>query len=397
MSRKLLLLLLLFTLSVQSSRALQLSPTARISLLTCEPGNEIYSYFGHTALRLHDPGNKIDLVFNYGVFSFDAPNFVYRFAKGETDYMLAVQYFSDFMQEYIYYKRSVHEQEIDLTPDERQRLFDLLVENAKPENRVYRYNFFFDNCATRIRDRVEEVLHNKIIWAQETEKPVTFRDMLDRYVPGNTWAGVGIKMALGIPADKQITYYQKMFLPDYLSKDFSEAKVSRDSVDAQLCLPRTTVYNAPPQEFKPELWSPVNVIWAFFILVLIFTVWQYRKRKAGIWLDFIIYLLFGVAGFVLVFLTFVSTHPATGWNLNLVWALPTHFLFAFVLLIKPMREKLKGYHWFTAGLLVLFLLSMPLLPQTFHWLVIPLSLMLLLRSGKHVLDDLRLRENAQAR
>ncbi|GET26799.1 DUF4105 domain-containing protein [Prolixibacter sp. NT017] len=393
MNRKFLLLLLLFTLSFQASRANQLSPTARISLLTCEPGNEIYSYFGHTALRVHDPGKKIDLVFNYGVFSFDAPNFVYRFAKGETDYMLAVQYFSDFMQEYIYYKRSVYEQEIDLTPDERQHLFDLLVENARPENRVYRYNFFFDNCATRIRDRVEEVLNNKIIWAKEKEKPVTFRNLLDRYVPGNTWAGVGIKMALGVPADKNITYYQKMFLPDYVSKDFGEAKVPRDSVDVPLCLPRTTIYEAPPKKFKAELWSPVNIILALFVLVLVITVWQYRKKKAGIWLDFIIYLAFGVAGLVLAFLTFVSTHPATGWNLNLIWALPTHFLFAFVLLIKPLRNKLKGYHWFTAGLLVLFLVSMPLLPQTFHWLVIPLSLILLLRSGKHVLEDIRLRKN----
>ena len=394
MNRKFLLLFLLFALSTQASQALQLSPDARISLLTCEPGDEIYSYFGHTALRVNDPANKIDLVFNYGVFSFDAPNFVYRFAKGETDYMLAVQYFSDFMQEYIYFHRSVYEQVIDLTPDEREHLFNLLVENAKPENRVYRYNFFFDNCATRIRDRVEEVMNNKIIWAKETEKPLTFRNLLDRYVPGNTWAGLGIKLALGIPADKEITYYQKMFLPDYVSQDFADAKVPRDSVEAPLCSPRKTIYQAPSKKFRPELWSPTNVILAFFAIVLLLTVWQYRKRKEGIWLDFIIYLLFGVAGLVLAFLTFVSTHPATGWNLNLIWALPTHVLFAFVLLIKPLRKKLRGYHWFTAGLVLLFLVSMPLLPQTFHWLVIPLSLILLLRSGKHVIEDYRLQKNA---
>ena len=151
------LLAILILLLFQNTKALELSPEGKISLLTCAPGDEIYSYFGHSAIRINDPKGGIDYVFNYGVFSFDSPNFIWRFIRGETDYMLQGQRMPSFIDSYIEERRSVYEQVLILTQTEKQLLFDALIENAKKENRVYRYRHFSDNCSTRVRDQFENV------------------------------------------------------------------------------------------------------------------------------------------------------------------------------------------------------------------------------------------------
>ena len=136
----------------------------RLSLLTCAPGEEIYSYFGHTAIRYEEPSKGIDWVFNYGIFNFGAPNFIFRFALGQTDYILGGMNYDRFAAEYIFDERSVWQQTLNLTPEEKQKLLALLIENSRPENRVYRYNFFYDNCATRPRDKIEESIQGKVIY-----------------------------------------------------------------------------------------------------------------------------------------------------------------------------------------------------------------------------------------
>jgi len=148
-SRLFLLILIAFLIISPTIQAQQLSSEAKISLITCDPGRDIYSMYGHTAIRVNDSIQKIDVVFNYGVFSFDSPNFAYRFAKGQTDYLMIGQRFSGFLPEYHEDQRSVYEQELNLSVEGKNKLFQALIENAKPENREYRYNFFVDNCATR--------------------------------------------------------------------------------------------------------------------------------------------------------------------------------------------------------------------------------------------------------
>ena len=147
----------------------------RLSLLTCAPGEEIYSLFGHTAIRYEDPANGIDAVFNYGLFSFNTPNFILRFSLGETDYQLGATDYARFAAEYAFDGRSVWQQTLNLSKEEKAELIRLLQENYLPENRVYRYNFFYDNCATRPRDKIEESIDGKVIYPAEPQDGSRYR------------------------------------------------------------------------------------------------------------------------------------------------------------------------------------------------------------------------------
>ncbi len=378
---KTLALLAIFTfLLFPKAYSTQLSPESQISLLTCASGDEIYSYFGHSAIRINDPQSGIDYVFNYGVFSFDTPNFIWRFTKGETDYMLAGERMSSFIESYRDEQRSVYEQVLNISQTEKQSLFDALVENAKKENRVYRYRHFSDNCSTRVRDQFEKCVNHQLQYDTLQDTKMTFRNLVDQCVPGNSWNGLGIKLALGIPADKVTTYSQKMFLPDYLMNSMASAIVMKDEVRMPFVLPKTTLFEAKRIPSGFSLSSPAIILNLFFLFVALLTFIEYRRKKRMIWLDFLVFFSIGFAGILLSFLCFISVTEATEWNLNLVWALPTHFIFAFLWFIPSLRPKLDWYLKFTAGIVLLFLVTMIFLPQTFHWLVVPLCLTILLRT-----------------
>ena len=378
---KTLALLAIFTLLLfPKAYSIQLSPESKISLLTCSLGDEIYSYFGHSAIRINDPQNGIDSVFNYGAFSFDSPNFIWRFTKGETDYMIAGERMSSFMESYRQEQRSVYEQILNISQTEKQSLFDALVENAKKENCVYRYRHFSDNCSTRVRDQFEKCVNHQLQYDTLQDTKMSFRDLVDQCVPGNSWNGFGIKLALGIPADKVTTYSQKMFLPDYLMNSMASATVVKDGVKVPFALPKTTLFEAKRIPSGFSLNSPAIVVNLLFLFVALLTFIEYRRKKRMIWLDFLVFFSIGFAGLLLSFLCFISVTEATEWNLNLVWALPTHFIFAFLWLIPALRPKLDWYLKFTAGIVLLFLVTMIFLPQSFHWLVVPLCLTILLRT-----------------
>ena len=378
---KTLALLAIFALILFSKvYSVQLSPEAQISLLTCAPGDEIYSYFGHSAIRINDPQTGIDYVFNYGVFSFDAPNFIWRFVKGQTDYMLAGQRMASFMDSYYQEQRSVYEQVLNISQTGKQSFFDALIENAKIENRVYRYRHFSDNCATRVRDQFEKCVNHQLQYDSLKDSKLTYRQLVDQYVPGNSWNGLGIKLALGIPTDKVTTYSQKMFLPDYLMKSMVGAKVVKDGIRVPFVLPLTTLFEAKPIQSGFSMTSPAVVVNLILLIVAGLTFFEFKRKKRMFWLDFLVFFSMGFAGLLLSFLCFFSVLEATGWNLNLIWALPTHFIFAFLWLIPSLRPKLSWYLKFTAGIVLLFLMTMIFLPQTFHWLVVPLCLIVLLRT-----------------
>ena len=306
----------------------------------------------------------------------------------QTDYMLCGYRMASFMEEYQNDQRSVYEQVLNISPSEKQFLFDALIENAKKENRVYLYRHFSDNCSTRVRDQFERCVNHQLQYDISKDTKKSYRDLVDECVPGNSWNGFGIKLALGIPADKLTTYSQKMYLPDYLMNSMTSAKVVKDGVATPFVLPQTTLFQGKPVKPGSILTSPAIVVNLFLLVVAGFTFLEYRRKKRMIWLDFLVFLSFGIAGIMLSFLCFISILEATGWNLNLIWALPTHFIFAFLWLIPSLRSKIDWYLKCTAGITLLFLISMILLPQTFHWLVVPLCLVILLRSGMPFLSDL---------
>ena len=358
-----------------------LSSSAKASLLICAPGDEIYSYFGHAGIRIQDPQYEKDIVFNYGVFDYTAPYFIWRFAMGETDYMVAAWRMSTFMMEYREDHRKVVEYELLLTPSERESLYEALVVNSKPENREYRYSHFEDNCATRVRDQIEKAVGGKIKYDTSGDKRMSFRNLIDLYLQDNSWSGLGIKLALGLPTDQISTYSQKMFLPDYLGNDLHQAMVIRDGVAAPLTGPATVILDEPPFIFSFSIFSPGVMVLLFFFLVLALTILEKRRNLRFNWLDLSVFAAFGMAGMVLFFTTFISVMPSTKWNLNLIWAWPTHLVVAFLWLKPSMRPKLNWYLKLTTAIVVLFLISMFFLPQTFHWLVVPLCMILLMRTG----------------
>lgn len=376
---KTVLLFLAFSLLTMNAFSQPLSPSAKVSLLICAPGDEIYSYFGHAAIRINDPVNEKDIVFNYGLFSFDTPHFIWRFAKGETDYQLGVQRMTSFMKEYHEDKRKVIEYELLLTPSERDAIYDALIVNYKPENRVYRYSHFEDNCATRLRDQIEKAVGGKIKYDTSNDEILTFRNLIDRYLQDNSWSGLGIKLALGLPTDRVTTFAQKMFLPDYVGDDMAKAVVIRNGVSSPLTTPAVVIFDAPPVPHPFSVTSPGVVVLLFFFLVLALTIHERRTNKRYIWLDVIVFTSFGIAGLILFFTTFISVMPSTKWNLNLIWAWPTHFLLAILWLFPSRRPKLRWYLKLTSVALILFLIAMVFLPETFHWLVVPLCLIMLLR------------------
>jgi hypothetical protein len=379
--RKFIFLFLTVILCFNQGFTQSLSPSAKVSLLICAPGDEIYSFFGHAGIRVHDPLFEKDIVFNYGVFSFQSSYFIWRFAKGETDYMVDVWRMSTFMSEYQEDKRKVVEYELLLTPAERESLYEALVENCKPENRVYRYSHFEDNCSTRLRDQIERALGGKIKYDISGDKRMSFRNLIDLYLEDNSWSGLGIKLALGIPTDHISTFSQKMFLPDYLGNDMSNAVVVRDGVSSPVTGPAVVIFDAPPFARTFSITSPAVVVLLFFFVVLALTLWERKKKNRFDWLDIGVFIVFGIAGMILYFTTFISVMPSTKWNLNLIWAFPTHFLLGVLWIFPTMRPKLFWYVRLTAILTTLFLFSMYFLPQTFHWLAVPLCLILLMRMG----------------
>jgi hypothetical protein len=287
---------------------------------------------------------------------------------------------SSFMKEFYDDKRSVTEYVLDFTPDEKKLLFEALVENYKPENRVYRYNHFLDNCATRIRDQIEKTVGGRISYNTIDDARLTFRNLIDRYIDGNTWIGLGIKLALGLPTDRLTTFSEKMFLPDYLGDDMSKAVITRGGNQTPLISGSSMIIQAPMPDRSFSVTSPAVVILFFFILTAGLTLWERKKKRRFIWLDVTIFAAFGIAALILYFTTFISVMTWTKWNFNLIWAWPTHLLVAVLWLYPSMRPKLKWYMQLTSVVLLLFLVSMFFLPQVFHWLVVPICLIMLMRT-----------------
>ena len=222
-------ILFLFCLTAQGQNNEQARhDSIRFSLLTCGPGEEIYSLFGHTAIRYENLTRGIDYVFNYGIFSFNKPNFILRFTLGETDYKLGIAPFDYFTEEYKYLQRDVRQQVLNLNQTEKEKLAAQLEENYRPENRVYRYNFFYDNCATRPRDQIERATGGSIVYPQDmnsTDTGKTYRDLLHQYTENHLWSRFGMDLCMGIPADKPISRRQMMFVPFYLEECFDQASI----------------------------------------------------------------------------------------------------------------------------------------------------------------------------
>ena len=311
----------------------QVADSTDLYIITCAPGSESYSIYGHTALRVAVRGTAIDRVYNWGIFDFSTPNFVYRFAKGRLDYMLGAYAYEDFLMEYISEGRSVWSQKLNLTSAEKERLFELINENLRPENVKYRYDFFFDNCATRVRDIVAAAAADTVIFpGKERKRQKSFRRLVDPNQKVLPWLDLGADMLLGLQADKKATPFDEMFLPVHLMNNMLNTVIVHDGVEEALTGPAEIVADFSASD-RPEAkaWVPSAVFWLLLLFVLTMT-FLLRRPKLERIADFAIYFIYSVLALLLVFTNLFSEHDALHFNLLFLGInilIPVLFVFLF--------------------------------------------------------------------
>lgn len=312
----------------------------RVSLLTCSPHDEIYSLYGHTAIRYEDKASKTDIVVNYGMFSFKKPFFVARFVLGLTDYEMGIQDFNDFCYEYQYFGSQVTQQEINLTPEEKGQLLKALQDNYA-NARVYRYNYFYNNCTTKARDIILKSINGKIEYKNAIDKSVSFRDLIHGCNANYSWASFGNDLLLGFKADMQTTREEQQFLPDNLMRDFGQAKIVSADGSARPLVKNTEIIvkgNDYAIAGKTKV-TPQFVFITLLLLIAAIVVAEFRTKKRFLWVDISLLLSSGLAGLILFVMLF-SEHPTTSTNLQIFILCPLNLYWA-IYIIKNKRNERK--------------------------------------------------------
>ena len=312
----------------------------RVSLLTCSPHDEIYSLYGHTAIRYEDKASKTDIVVNYGMFSFKKPFFVARFVLGLTDYEMGIQDFNDFCYEYQYFGSQVTQQEINLTPEEKGQLLKALQDNYA-NARVYRYNYFYNNCTTKARDIILKSINGKIEYKNAIDKSVSFRDLIHGCNANYSWASFGNDLLLGFKADMQTTREEQQFLPDNLMRDFGQAKIVSADGSARPLVKNTEIIvkgNDYAIAGKTKV-TPQFVFITLSLLIAAIVVAEFKTKKRFLWVDISLLLASGLAGLILFVMLF-SEHPTTSTNLQIFILCPLNLYWA-IYIIKNKRNERK--------------------------------------------------------
>lgn len=366
------------------NQEVSLSDSAFVSLITVSPGEEIYAHYGHTAIRVADPIKGFDLVFNYGLFDFNSPNFLFRFVKGETDYLCGAFDYDQFLLEYQSENRSVSEQVLHLNHAEKEAIWKALVKNCLPENRTYRYNFFFNNCSTKPRDVVVNGLQGKVDYRTNGYFP-TLRSVLHHYTNKHPWTQFGIDLVIGAQADDSASLSDQQFAPELLFNSFSTAVVmdSSGTVRPLVLETRQVVRQDVSRLPKPSPWpKPVLVMWLLCLAVAVCTIYERRKGLHFHALTAIVYGIFGVTGFIIAFLVLFSIHPTTHVNYILLWQHPLHLIFAFGMIFDTFRKNIaRPYLFINLMLQILAVIGIWLFPQQLHPAMIPMLLMLMMRTA----------------
>ena len=346
----------------------------RISLLTCSPGEDLYTTFGHTAIRVIDSAHNSDQVYNYGTFDFSDPT-----GGEQLRYFLSIDDFRDFMQEYEYYQRSVKEQLLNLNCEEKDRLMVALEKNAMGENKFYRYDFLFDNCSTRPYEMIRSNLGGGLQIPNVLPSAKTsFRNLIHFYLDQNHmyWSELGIDVLLGKTIDRKMINSEAMFLPEYLMKGMDDAEVG----GKKLVSSTKTLFEPTENKISESSWfTPLLFFIVLFAIVFLTAMinrpWAIKLSSI---FDFIIFFFVGALGFVILMMWFFTDHSECRNNLNILWAFPLHLPAAFF--VSGKKHWIRPY-WIFAGVLSLIvLLFWFTLPQQFNVALIPIVLLLTWRS-----------------
>lgn len=359
----------------------QLTDQSRFSLITCAPGDAVYEKFGHSALRVCDPTLNIDWIFHYGVFDFEQDFFIPKFVQGATDYEIGLCPTSLFLRSYERRGSSVEEQTLNLTLPQRQRLFDALTENYKPENRLYRYNFVFDNCATRPYHMVLSAVDKPTLCTYSTGQ-TTYRDIVHGCIGWHNWTAFGIALVLGSEADRPTGNKGAIGFPFYLCDEFAETwiQTAPDTI-APLVARHATLIDLPPKpiESTPAPLAPTAVCTVLLLAVIALTAADWKRHRISHWFDALLFGVCGLAGCIIFYLMCFSQHPLVGANWNLLWANPLLLVFAVFAPAKWCAHGKRRMAFCLVALLAVGFATQFCAPQTFHTANLPIILLMLAR------------------
>lgn len=337
-----------------------LSPNSEISVLTIGPGTSLNDAFGHSIFRINDPVNRLDITYDYGRFPFNEPGFYLNFARGKLNYSIGQGSYREIKDFYVWQNRTIKEQVLNLSLNEKQAIFNYLKNNYKPENRNYLYDFFYDNCATKIKDVLKANVSGTIAFKNPNNfEPKSFRTLIQQNLNYNSWGSLGIDVALGSVIDQTATPEEYMFLPEYIHSFFGNA--SLNATQNKLVKSETIIYENNGKVSTNGisfLFSPLVIICLIAFCIIFVTYKDFKNQKRSHYLDNLLFSTTGVIGILLLLLWFATDHTATAQNYNLLWAFPLNVFIGWKL--KHMKMWLIKYLKFLVIILCL---------MTFHWIV----------------------------
>ena len=349
----------------------------RVSLLTVSPGEELYSTFGHTALRISDSTGTRDIVFNYGTFNFDEPGFYIKFARGKLNYYVSAESFANFEYVAMMENRSITEQTLNLTCTEKEKLLAYLDWNMLPANKYYKYDFTFDNCTTRVADLIDSIAGGSLVYKDITKEPMTFRDAIHDYLNQNEkpWSKLGIDLLLGRRLDRVMTIREELFLPEYLMNALDSVTTNNQPLVSD----KATIFQA---EFrghdKHSVTGPLFIFTCLFVLIGFLSFSANKIIRSFLFgFDGVLFFIIGVLGIVLVLMWVATDHYMTKDNYNLLWAWPTHAVAAFY--VHSRKRWVRLYYLFYAIAQLILIALWFWLPQQLNPVLIPLNALLIFR------------------
>ncbi len=360
LKKVLLILLSVFILEIDAQENIEETPQYEVSILTIGPGNSLSDAFGHSGIRVIDRVNDYDIVFNYGVYDFNAPNFYGNFVKGRPIYSLGLNNYENFYKNYVNQSRQIIEQKLDLSEYKKRILVNRLITNSKEANKFYEYNYFENNCSTKIADIFNEILEEDIKnegLHKVNVGPNSYRKLVYENINPNSWGALGIDICLGAIIDKNINSQDELFLPYNLKSYFDDLGNSNIRNGN---LVTTSVLFGEYSKYTETLISPIYLLLILSLIIISITYIDYLRRARSVLLDSIVLLITGIIGLLLIYLWFFSNHTASAWNYNLLWAIP----FNLILFIELLKKKQKKWVISYLKLIIIMLLLMCL-----HWVV----------------------------
>lgn len=373
---------ILFNLTKTNLKAQIDSDSIEIFLLTASPGVETYAAFGHSAIRVYIPSKGINSVFNYGTFDFETPNFYLKFSTGRLMYFLSQAHYIEFIEAYHSWGQAIYEQKLLLTPKQSVHLVQLIKENYREENRYYRYGFFYDNCATRIRDIIEKATEQKIVYdSTYITKKESFRQLIGNYLGKTPWVYFGINILLGTGTDSIATLRDYMFLPEHLRDLYSRSYIQAGDSLRHLTAPPVELF--PPALVFPKtnlILSPISIMSILFVFISLLTWFEMKRKWKFEWLDRFLFFITGILGILLTTLWIWSLHHELENNFNVLWANPINPFICFLLFFKTKPAWIKYIVGVYAISLICFIPISAFITQSLPGAAYPIAGIMIVRS-----------------